>query len=109
VHVFTDVMAIGLSLFAVTVSARSHSGAMTFGYHRAEVLAAFANGLLLAVISMWRLYEAFSRVMSPQAIDAPLMLIAASIGIVGNLSNAPPKMPCKQEHQYPQCVHSCCL
>ncbi len=86
VHVFTDVMAIGLSLFAVTVSARSHSGAMTFGYHRAEVMAAFANGLLLAVISMWILYEAFSRVMSPQAIDAPLMLIAASIGLVGNLT-----------------------
>jgi cobalt-zinc-cadmium efflux system protein len=86
VHVFTDVMAIGLSLFAVTVSARSHSGAMTFGYHRAEVMAAFANGLLLAVISMWILYEAFSRVMSPQAIDAPLMLIVASIGLVGNLT-----------------------
>ncbi len=39
VHVFTDVMAIGLSLFAIAMAARSHSGTLTFGYHRAEVMA----------------------------------------------------------------------
>ena len=39
VHVFTDVMAIGLSLFAIILAGRTHSGAMTYGYHRAEVLA----------------------------------------------------------------------
>ncbi len=39
VHMFTDVMAIGLSLFAITMATKSHSGAMTFGYHRAEVMA----------------------------------------------------------------------
>lgn len=85
VHVFTDVMAIGLSLFAMTLAARSHFGAMTFGYHRAEVLAALANGVALAAISVWVLYEAVLRVMSPRLIDAPLMLIAAGIGLVGNL------------------------
>ena len=40
VHVLMDVMAIGVSLFAITMAARSHSGLMTYGYHRAEVLAA---------------------------------------------------------------------
>lgn len=85
VHMFTDVMAIGLSLFAITMAARSHSGAMTFGYHRAEVMVALANGVVLAVISLWVLYEAFLRVMSPRIIDAPLLLLTASIGLVGNL------------------------
>jgi cobalt-zinc-cadmium efflux system protein len=85
VHVFTDVMAIALSLFAITMAARSHSGAMTFGYHRAEVLAALANGVALSAISVWVLYEAFLRVMSPRLIDAPLMLTAAGIGLAGNL------------------------
>lgn len=85
VHMFTDVMAIGLSLFAITVAARSHSGAMTFGYHRAEVLAALANGVALAAISIWVLYEAVLRVMSPRVIDAPVMLAAAGIGLAGNL------------------------
>jgi cobalt-zinc-cadmium efflux system protein len=86
VHMFTDVMAIGLSLFAITMATRSHSGSMTFGYHRAEVMAALANGVALAVISIWVLYEAFSRVMSPHIIDAPLMLLTASIGLAGNLA-----------------------
>jgi cobalt-zinc-cadmium efflux system protein len=85
VHMFTDVMAIGLSLFAITMAARSHSGAMTFGYHRAEVMIALANGVALTVISLWVLYEAFLRVMSPRIIDAPLLLLTASIGLAGNL------------------------
>ncbi|HYY40570.1 MAG TPA: cation diffusion facilitator family transporter [Nitrososphaera sp.] len=86
VHMFTDVMAIGLSLFAITIAARSHSGAMTFGYHRAEVMAALANGIALAIISVWVLYEAFLRVMSPRIIDAPLMLLIAAIGLAGNIA-----------------------
>jgi len=86
VHVFTDVLAIALSLFAITMATRSHSGAMTFGYHRAEVLAALANGVALSAISVWVLYEAFLRVMSPRLIDTPLMLAAAGIGLAGNLT-----------------------
>lgn len=86
VHVITDVMAIALSLFAITMAARSHSGTMTFGYHRAEVLAAFANGIALSAISVWVLYEAVLRVMSPRLIDVPLMLTAAGIGLAGNLT-----------------------
>lgn len=85
-HVFTDMMAIGLSLFAMTMAAKSHSGAMTFGYHRAEVLAALANGVALAAISVWVLYEAVLRVMSPRVIDTPLMLAAAGIGLAGNIA-----------------------
>ena len=85
VHMFTDVSAIALSLFAITMAARSHSGAMTFGYHRAEVLAALANGVALAAISVWVLYEAALRVMSPHVIDTPLMLAAAGVGLAGNL------------------------
>lgn len=85
VHMFTDVMAIGLSLFAITMASRSHSGAMTFGYHRVEVMVALANGIALGVISLWVLYEAFLRVMSPRIIDAPLLLVTATIGLAGNL------------------------
>jgi cobalt-zinc-cadmium efflux system protein len=85
VHMFTDVMAIGLSLFAITMATRSHSGAMTFGYHRVEVMVALANGTALGGISLWVLYEAFLRVMSPRTIDAPLLLLTATIGLAGNV------------------------
>ncbi|HEX7032446.1 MAG TPA: cation diffusion facilitator family transporter [Nitrososphaera sp.] len=85
VHMFTDVMAIGLSLFAITMAAKSHSRVMTYGYHRAEVLAALANGVVLAAISVWVLYEAVLRVMSPRIIEAPVMLVVAGIGLAGNI------------------------
>jgi cobalt-zinc-cadmium efflux system protein len=85
VHVVTDVIAIGLSLFAVTLASRTHAGRMTFGYHRAEVLAALANGLSLAILSIWILYEAFQRVLVPRTFDAPIMLVVAIIGLGGNL------------------------
>jgi cobalt-zinc-cadmium efflux system protein len=85
VHVVTDVIAIGLSLFAVTLASRSHAGRMTFGYHRAEVLAALANGLSLAILSTWILYEAFQRVLVPRNFDAPIMLTVAIVGLAGNL------------------------
>jgi cobalt-zinc-cadmium efflux system protein len=85
VHVLTDVIAIALSLFAVVLATRTHAGIMTFGYHRAEVLAAFANGISLAILSAWILYEAFQRVLLPRQIDAPVMLVAAVLGLAGNL------------------------
>jgi cobalt-zinc-cadmium efflux system protein len=48
-------------------------------------MVALANGVALSVISLWVLYEAFLRVMSPRIIDAPLLLLTASIGLAGNL------------------------
>jgi cobalt-zinc-cadmium efflux system protein len=84
-HVFTDSMAIALSLFAVTLATKHHKGSMTFGYHRAEVLAALANGVLLSAISLWVSFEAYQRIFSPRQIDTPLMLITAVIGLAGNL------------------------
>lgn len=85
VHVLTDVIAISLSLFAVIIATRSHAGIMTFGYHRAEVLAALANGVSLAVLSAWILYEAFQRVLVPRELDAPIMIVAAALGLAGNM------------------------
>jgi cobalt-zinc-cadmium efflux system protein len=85
VHVLTDVIAIGLSLFAVVLATRAHAGIMTFGYHRAEVLAALANGISLVILSGWILYEAFQRVLQPREIDAPIMLVTAALGLAGNL------------------------
>jgi len=84
-HVFTDAMAISLSLFAVILASRHHMGSMTFGYHRAEVLAALANGVALSAISVWVLFEASQRILFPRHIDAPLMLVIAIVGLAGNL------------------------
>lgn len=84
-HVFGDILAILLSLFAVTLATREHIGLMTFGYHRAEVLASMANGILLCAISAWIVVEAYQKLYTPRPIDAFLVMNFAAIGLAGNL------------------------
>lgn len=84
-HVFGDIVAIFLSLFAVTLATREHIGSMTYGYHRAEVLAALANGTLLCVISAWIVVEAYQKLYTPRPIDALLVMTVGAIGLAGNL------------------------
>jgi cobalt-zinc-cadmium efflux system protein len=84
-HVFGDILAIFLSLFAVTLATREHIGSMTYGYHRAEVLAALANGTLLCVISAWIVVEAYQKLYTPRPIDALLVMTLGAIGLAGNL------------------------
>ena len=85
VHVFGDILAIFMSLFAVSLATRQHKGAMTYGYHRAEVLASMANGILLCAISVWIAVEAYQKLYNPKPIDAVLVMALASIGLAGNL------------------------
>jgi cobalt-zinc-cadmium efflux system protein len=85
VHVFGDILAIFMSLFAVSLATRQHKGSMTYGYHRAEVLASMANGILLCAISVWIAVEAYQKLYSPEPIDSVLVMALASIGLVGNL------------------------
>ena len=85
VHVFGDILAIFMSLFAVSLATRQHKGSMTYGYHRAEVLASMANGILLCAISVWIAVEAYQKLYSPKPIDAVLVMALASIRLAGNL------------------------
>lgn len=84
-HVFADIFSLVISWFAIYLSARAATGKHTYGYHRAEVLAAFFNGLSLLAISAWIFYEAAHRFMNVPKVKSFPMLIAASIGLVGNL------------------------
>src|SRR5438105_9324758 len=60
-HMTTDVLALGLSLFAAWVATRPTSPRKTYGYFRAEILAALMNGAGLVAISGWIVYEALHR------------------------------------------------
>lgn len=87
-HMFTDVLALLLSLGAAIIAQREPTSNRTFGYLRVEIVAALLNGIALAVLSVIIIYEAFLRYQDPQEIDAPLMLLVASIGLVANIGSA---------------------
>lgn len=84
-HMLSDAAALGLSLFASWIAARPATSQHTFGYYRAEILAALANGALLIAITIGVFIEAARRLGAPQAVEGPLMLGIAAGGLLVNL------------------------
>ena len=85
VHMLTDVAAVALSLFAMSVARRPATPAKTYGYLRMEILAALINGAALIVLSLFIFYEAFQRFRSPAEIESGLMLGVAITGLLVNV------------------------
>ncbi len=84
-HMATDAAGIALALAAVTLAQRPARGRRTFGWQRAEILAAVANGLLLLGVAAYVLVEAVRRIGHPPEIGSVLMLGVAAVGLVVNL------------------------
>jgi cobalt-zinc-cadmium efflux system protein len=87
-HMLTDLAALGLSLFALKISHRPATHEMTYGYVRAEILAALANGIFLVLIGLFIFYESYQRFVSPPEIKSVPMLIVAATGLLANLVTA---------------------
>ena len=84
-HMISDAAALGLGLFAMWVANRPHTQKLTFGFHRAEILAALANGMLLLGIALFVSFHALSRLRdAPDVAGGPVMAIA-SLGLIVNL------------------------
>jgi len=84
-HMLSDVAALALSLFAIWVAQRPPTAQRTYGYYRAEILAALANGAALVAISLYVFGEAVQRFGAPPEVRAPLMMGIAAGGLVVNL------------------------
>ena len=84
-HMVTDAGALGLALFAQRLAAREQTGQRTFGYRRAEILAALLNGVVLGATAIWIIVEAVRRFRDPPEILGVPMLIVAVLGLVINL------------------------
>ncbi len=85
-HMLTDALALGLSLFAMNLAKRPATPTKTFGYHRAEIMAALANGTVLVLVSVFIFYEAAQRFSELPAVKTPLMMVIAGIGLAANLA-----------------------
>ena len=84
-HMATDAVGIALALGAVSLAQRPARGRRTFGWQRAEILAAVANGLLLLAVAVYVLVEAVRRVGHTPEIGSGLMLGVAAVGLAVNL------------------------
>ena len=87
-HMTSDVLALTLALIALILAQRPPTERHTFGFERSEVLAAQANGVLLAVGSIAIVVEAVRRLQHPQPIDAAGVLIVGGLGLLVNVGSA---------------------
>lgn len=84
-HTFTDVLGMGLALAAIWFARRPATPNRTYGFYRAEVLAALVNSILPFGIAAYIFYEAVQRFRDPPRVESGLMLGVAAIGLVVNL------------------------
>ncbi len=84
-HMLSDNVSLALALFAAWLAGRPAGPNRTFGYRRAEILAALFNGVTLVAISIWIFIEAANRFRDPPEVEAGLMLAIAAAGLAVNL------------------------
>jgi cobalt-zinc-cadmium efflux system protein len=87
-HMASDAVSLGLALFAVWLAERPATPQRSFGYKRAEILAALANGVTLVAVSVWIFVEAFGRLQDPPQVLGGWMLAVAVVGLVINVTGA---------------------
>lgn len=84
-HMFTDITALAIALVAIKIGSRQADNKRTFGYYRFEILSAAFNTILLFLVAIYILYEAYQRLNHPPEIHSTGMLVIAAIGLVVNL------------------------
>ncbi len=87
-HNLTDVIALGLSWFAIRVTTRPANERKTYGYHRVGILVALVNSTTLVLISLGIFYEAWRRFISPPEVQSSVLIGVGLIAVVVNLVTA---------------------
>lgn len=87
-HNFSDAASLGLALFARKIGRRPADKLMTFGYGRAEVVAALINLTTLVIVGFYLLIEAATRYLDPQPIEGWTIVIVAGIALIVDVATA---------------------
>jgi cobalt-zinc-cadmium efflux system protein len=86
-HNLTDVGSLGLAIFVRRLGRRAPTARHTYGFKRGEVMAALLNAAALIAISSLIAREAVVRILHPEPVNAPVMLVAAVVALVANLAS----------------------
>jgi len=87
-HNLTDVIALGLSWYAIRLTSQPANGRKTFGYHRVGILVALINSTTLVVISLGIFYEAWHRFVNPPEVQSGILIGVGAIAVIINLVTA---------------------
>lgn len=84
-HMVTDAAALGLALLAQIISRRPPSPKHSFGFGRAEALAAFVNSIVMLGLVVWIMVEAVSRFYAPHQVNGLTVTVVAAVGLLMNI------------------------
>jgi len=84
-HMLIDATGLLMALLAISFTQKPATSIQTYGFYRAEILTSFLNGLFLVLLSIYILYEAYHRILSPSGISGYPIILVASIGLGVNL------------------------
>ncbi|MBW1605298.1 cation diffusion facilitator family transporter [Lactobacillus sp. Sy-1] len=87
-HNLGDSLSVVLSYYAHRISGRQQTSRNTYGFKRAQIIAAFINSVFLIVVSGFLIIEAVQKLMHPEKVDGDLMFIVAVIGMIANFISA---------------------
>ena len=87
-HNLTDVIALGLSWYAIRLTLQPANARKTYGYHRAGILVALLNSTTLVLISLGIFYEAWRRLMNPPEVQSEILIVVGMIAVLINLGTA---------------------
>jgi cobalt-zinc-cadmium efflux system protein len=87
-HNFTDVIALGLSWYAVKLATQPAHAGKTFGYHRAGILVALINSTTLILIALGIFYEAYHRFLSPPEVNSAILIGVGTLAFLINAGTA---------------------
>ncbi|KGF68463.1 cation diffusion facilitator family transporter [Hoeflea sp. BAL378] len=88
IHNLSDALSLAIAFFARKIARRPADQAMTFGYGRAEVVAALINYTTLVLIGLYLVYEAVMRFLTPEGVDGWLVVIIAGVALLVDLVTA---------------------
>jgi cobalt-zinc-cadmium efflux system protein len=86
-HMAADAAGVGLSLLAVVFAMRPATAKRTFGYARAEILAAMVNAVVLSGMSIFVIYVAISRLITPTVVRSPLLIVFGLVALAANATS----------------------
>ncbi len=87
-HNLTDVIALGLSWYAIRLTSQPSNSQNTYGYHRAGILVALINSTTLVLISLGIFYEAYRRLLSPPEVKSQILIVVGLAAVAVNLVTA---------------------
>lgn len=84
-HLLSDFSGFAISYISIYIGTMPATYAMTYGYHRAEIIGSLVSVILIWGLTLWLVYEAILRIITPTDVDGKIMLITSIIGLIVNL------------------------